>query len=747
MKSNWRDKKNGRRWIRSAFGNGSLLAACAGMMIVVLCYKMTKPVERRTEGSEKQGIKAEGRQEKNAREEDSFAPPIADDIQRRAVPRPPSARPKTYTPITVAADAKRQEADLLAGLLFFLPPEQQRQSLMQRLHSIMSAGTRVAGSLSSGQMKVMKLLTENGTWRPPREALFTPKGVSNLKRVPVPRWSLEWDNFTHSTPLGERKFFNLVFTFAGGAAFKRKSHERETKKENRGNFSETRGRDQKRGENEKKRKGGGEEGKRRRGRRKRRSFAFSSNHTFAEERLKHVMLSAHWDSKYYTDINFLGASDSAVPLVYLLETMRLISVLSDTVAALSEAGNKPRWRNSRATDHDDEALCRWVPRVLSPSYLTVLRYYYAQDRESSACLSGVTGSLWQRRSMRNSKTSAKRQVGGGFLQLLRRVNHLPAITVALFDGEEAFVRWEGDDNTYGSSHLAKMWKMMNISGNMNAGGNVRMNKVKVVNSMKVESGSVSEDSEAAASSRFNSIDLFILYDLMGSAGTQFQNFFPDQSGIAFARLADVERMHRREAAELWRLQEEAGKVEENKRKWWRSETTSKSSSAAAPASDASRISSFKKACSKYLPRLWCLHGPPHEMFTLYGVPRLDGTSLPSSELANLWLPPASGDNAGSTNTNNDEKNSEVGRNVNVFFPSWQARAQGPILEGISGVMDDHTHWLETERVLHLIPIPFPPAWHTAQDNESEIDGGTVVDLFRVLSDFSLRLGEGWMDAS
>ena len=27
-----------------------------------------------------------------------------------------------------------------------------------------------------------------------------------------------------------------------------------------------------------------------------------------------------------------------------------------------------------------------------------------------------------------------------------------------FDGEEAFVRWQGNDNTYGSRHLAKVWE-------------------------------------------------------------------------------------------------------------------------------------------------------------------------------------------------------------------------------------------------------------------------------------------------
>ena len=27
-----------------------------------------------------------------------------------------------------------------------------------------------------------------------------------------------------------------------------------------------------------------------------------------------------------------------------------------------------------------------------------------------------------------------------------------------FDGEEPFVRWSGNDNTYGSRHLAKVWQ-------------------------------------------------------------------------------------------------------------------------------------------------------------------------------------------------------------------------------------------------------------------------------------------------
>nr|CCC91747.1 unnamed protein product [Trypanosoma congolense IL3000] len=534
--------------------------------------------------------------------------------------------------------------------------------LLQRLQTILNAGTRVAGSLTPGHLKVMSLLAINGTWETPRRALFSGRALAAVEKLPAIYWTLEWDNFTHPTPLGNRKFFNLVFSFGGGAAFRRKC-EKETdgchKAEKRG----SRGRP---------------------------SFAFGPNRTLSKERLGHVVLSAHWDSKNFTQFDFLGACDSAIPLVYLLESMRTMSVLSDTVAVLNAL--------KCTAGLDDASRCDCIQQLLSPTYLAALRYYYAGDEETSACLNGK---------YRDGKSSRKGPIHNSFFQLLRRVEHIPATTVIFFDGEEAFVKWEGNDNTYGSSHLAKAWKKMRINATTSA----------------------SHGGTALAASRFDTIDLFVLYDLMGTAGSQFHNFFPDQSGIAFAKLAHLEHMHRRRAAELWKLHEE---IDELRRNSGISENEIPNST---------HVDEF---CVQRLPRLWCVHGPPHDMFTLYGVPKLYGSTHTSSEIAKLWLPPVDNSAPGGRGITNSRRNGAA-KNLNVFFPSWEALARGAVLEAGGGVMDDHIHWLETQRVLHLIPAPFPTSWHTAQDDGSEIDGGTVVDLFRILCEFTLHLGEGWME--
>lgn len=71
------------------------------------------------------------------------------------------------------------------------------------------------------------------------------------------------------------------------------------------------------------------------------------------------------------------------------------------------------------------------------------------------------------------------------------------ITVIFFDGEEAFVEWKGDDHTYGSRHLAKLWKDQGLVAN---------------------------------------IDLFVLLDLIGPKGPSFHNYFPQDSGAFYEKL-------------------------------------------------------------------------------------------------------------------------------------------------------------------------------------------------------------------
>lgn len=78
---------------------------------------------------------------------------------------------------------------------------------------------------------------------------------------------------------------------------------------------------------------------------------------------------------------------------------------------------------------------------------------------------------------------------------------LPAITAMFFDGEEAFVSWQGTDNTYGSRHLAQVWE---------------------------------------SDGRLKTISLFVLLDLLGPRNPRFHNYFPEASGASYHRMRNIE---------------------------------------------------------------------------------------------------------------------------------------------------------------------------------------------------------------
>jgi len=58
------------------------------------------------------------------------------------------------------------------------------------------------------------------------------------------------------------------------------------------------------------------------------------------------------------------------------------------------------------------------------------------------------------------------------------------------------------------------------------------------------------------------------------------------------------------------------------------------------------------------------------------------------------------------------------------------------------VGDDHVPFMARGApVLHLIPTPFPPVWHTMQDDGDHLDIATVKDWARIVTAFTLE----WMD--
>lgn len=135
-----------------------------------------------------------------------------------------------------------------------------------------------------------------------------------------------------------------------------------------------------------------------------------------------LTLACHFDSKYFSDFEFIGATDSAVPCAMLIDLARHLN------SSLAKNCNK----------------------------------------------SGLT------------------------LQYI------------FFDGEEAFKQWTDTDSLYGSRHLA---------------AKMEQNLVEVDREVKV--------------SQLETIDLFILLDLVGTESTVFRNFFQKTSKL-YERLQKLE---------------------------------------------------------------------------------------------------------------------------------------------------------------------------------------------------------------
>jgi len=97
-----------------------------------------------------------------------------------------------------------------------------------------------------------------------------------------------------------------------------------------------------------------------------------------------------------------------------------------------------------------------------------------------------------------------------FLQRPRNRHNDVTLEFLFLDGEEAFVNWSDDDSIYGSRHLAKLWQ------------------------------STPFPTSSSKTNRLDSLDFFMLLDLIGEAGPQFHNFFASTSRH-FERLMKIEQ--------------------------------------------------------------------------------------------------------------------------------------------------------------------------------------------------------------
>ena len=97
-----------------------------------------------------------------------------------------------------------------------------------------------------------------------------------------------------------------------------------------------------------------------------------------------------------------------------------------------------------------------------------------------------------------------------FLHRHRNRNNDITLEFLFLDGEEAFVNWSDDDSIYGARHLAKLWENTPFP------------------------------SPSSSSNRLDSLDVFMLLDLIGEAAPQFHNFFSSTSRH-FERLMRIEK--------------------------------------------------------------------------------------------------------------------------------------------------------------------------------------------------------------
>ncbi|CUF01735.1 peptidase, putative [Bodo saltans] len=248
-----------------------------------------------------------------------------------------------------------------------------KEHLHSLLSYILSFGPRVGGSSSKGYFGVLKALIA-----------MMQCSSSRANDEQLPEWELSFDNFTEATPVGMMQFTNLISTIEN--PFFQNGDAEPIDRSKRRHFPKSKG----------------------------------------KKRLSHLVLAAHWDSKLMKGSKpFLGACDSVVPMLIVLEMMKMVS------HTLRMAASGDMYHHS-------------VARNLLPQ----------------------------------------------------------TVTVMLFDGEEAFVHWQGKDHTYGSRHLASHWQQTN---------------------------------------KISSIDLFALLDLMGPAGLTYHNYFPNESGAFFDSLSVTEK--------------------------------------------------------------------------------------------------------------------------------------------------------------------------------------------------------------
>ena len=362
--------------------------------------------------------------------------------------------------------------------------------------------------------------------------------------------------------------------------------------------------------------------------------------------------------------NFVGAIDSAAPLVVILEVMKFLSRVSD-------------------------------------------------------------------RALKQLRATTPKQGGaskGGDLSL----PGFPKVTVLFFDGEEAFINWKGNDNTYGARLQAEKWEQdeRQFYHQRQEDGHARKKETDARVPYNLLSG----------------VTTFLLLDLLGHSQTTMHNLFPDHTGKQYGKL------HRIEQAFSGGF---AGEVAADTfwRRWGMSASGSKEGALAAE-------SPLKVLVDGNMPESlgWAAISSAHSPFLqlVDGLQRAVKQAHRQQPKATPFIAPT--DAAQTAVTFLTEALSQEKRRGSGGGTGGTPKFRPPLARepyfpfepsGIkSGVDDDHKHFLvRGVPILHLISVPFPPVWHELSDDQQHLNFDLIYEFTVLLAEYAITYEQDYYVAN
>ncbi|XP_076039077.1 glutaminyl-peptide cyclotransferase-like isoform X1 [Oratosquilla oratoria] len=209
---------------------------------------------------------------------------------------------------------------------------------------------------------------------------------------------------------------------------------------------------------------------------------------------RHLVLACHYDSKYFADIKFIGATDSAVPCAMMLSLATLMKEQLDKYKLKCKKKRMVKIRRKLRVNKGKRASEKWVVRLKDGSEESLDEMTHPRPLK---CLG-----KWRKCKLPGgdyNRTFVPFARSGLTLQLI------------FLDGEEAFRRWSATDSLYGARNLAH-----NLSTTAYPPNN-RENTVAL-----------------------HRMDLFVLLDLIGTSNMKFYGYF-EKTHNWYRRFVSYER--------------------------------------------------------------------------------------------------------------------------------------------------------------------------------------------------------------